>query len=226
MGAGFSGNFSAQYSRTHNSFSGSDITAVFSGKVIGEIQAVSYTISREKAPQYVMGRKDPVGFSRGKRGIAGSLVFSMFDRAALLEAVAEQGIFWANMTEIDHAKQRRSDGANVKPQVGRASDDRLGSVVPARAWYEDQIPPFTIVLVGINEYGHHGEMQIRGVEVLNVGQGISVDDMSLDQQMTFVATDVIQWRAIRFLAPDSATAATALANPPAASNPVTSLLGT
>lgn len=74
-----------EYTRTFSSFSGADIVATFNGRIIGELQAITYSISREVAPIYTMGSPDPRSFSRGKRGISGSLVFVQFDRDALLE---------------------------------------------------------------------------------------------------------------------------------------------
>lgn len=56
----------SEYSRSYNNFSGCDIQATFSGKIIGEIQGISYSVQRELAPIYVMGRPDPKTFSRGK----------------------------------------------------------------------------------------------------------------------------------------------------------------
>lgn len=224
-GEGSAQNFSAEYSKTYNSFSGVDIHAIFGGSVIGEIQGISFTVSREKAPIYTMGRADPRAFCRGKRGIAGTVIFTVFDRQILLEALREQAIFWADTEEVNATNQRRSDGFQIVPQAGRESSDRLGSAVPARPWYEDQIPPFSIVLVGINEYGHQMEMQIRGVEILNSGQGISVDDLMIDQQMTFVCTDIIPWRAQRFTPPHSVQAITELANPPITAPSAVSALG-
>lgn len=38
-----------QYTRTYSSFSGCDIVATFNGRVIGELQAITYSVSREKA---------------------------------------------------------------------------------------------------------------------------------------------------------------------------------
>jgi hypothetical protein len=219
-------NFSAEFSKTYNSFSGVDVHAVFGGNTVLEIQGVSFTISREKAPIYTMGNPDPRAFSRGKRGIAGSLIFTVFDRQVLLEALKEQAIFWADSEEITSTNQRRSDGFQIEPQAGRGSSSRLGSAAPARPWYEDQIPPFSIVLVAINEYGHQMEMQIRGVEILNVGQGISVDDLMIDQQMTFVATDIIPWYAQRFIPPHSVQAINEVANPPSVIPSAVSALGT
>ncbi len=49
-----------------------------------EIQAISYSVTREKAPIYTLGSPEPRAFSRNKRGIAGSLIGINFDRHALL----------------------------------------------------------------------------------------------------------------------------------------------
>ena len=80
---------SSEYTRTYTSFSGCDLVCTFGSVVIGELQAISYSISREKAPVYTLGSAEPRSFSRGKRGIAGSLVFTSFDRDALLYGLKE-----------------------------------------------------------------------------------------------------------------------------------------
>ena len=80
---------SEQYTKTYTTFGGSDIVATFNGKVIGELQAITYSITREKVPVYTMGSAEPRSFSRGKRGIAGNLVFVTFNRDALLEELSD-----------------------------------------------------------------------------------------------------------------------------------------
>lgn len=224
MGAAHS-NFAEEFSRTYNSFSGVDIHAIFGNTVILEIQGISYTVSREKAPIYTMGRADPRAFCRGKRGIAGTVIFTVFDRHALLENMQERSHFWADVEEITAMNQRLSSGnTSIQPAgAGTFSDpNRVGTAAPASPWYEDQIPPFNIVLVAINEYGHQMKMEIRGVEILNQGQGISVDDLMIDQQMTFVATDIFPWRAAPFAPPSRAQALHEVAAPPVA-DPATGL---
>lgn len=79
-----------EYTRTFSTFSGADIAATFNGRVIGELQAISYSVAREVAPVYTMGSPDARSFSRGKRGIQGSLVFVQFDRDALLEEMKKE----------------------------------------------------------------------------------------------------------------------------------------
>ena len=77
------------YAATYTSYSGADMIATFAGIVIGELQGISYSVTREKAPLYTMGSPDPRSFSRGKRGISGSLVFLTFDRSALIGRMAQ-----------------------------------------------------------------------------------------------------------------------------------------
>lgn len=44
------GKIVSNFAQSYNSFSGSDIKAVFNGKVFANLQAISYAITREKAP--------------------------------------------------------------------------------------------------------------------------------------------------------------------------------
>ncbi len=46
----------------------------------------------------------------------------------------------------------------------------------ATPWYSDQVLPFDITLAGANEYGAMAAAKIFGVEILNEGSGVSIDD--------------------------------------------------
>ena len=78
-----------QYTNTYSSFGGCDIGCTFNGKPIGELQAISYSINREKVAIYTLGSAEPRSFSRGKRGIAGNLVFITFNRDALMVELSD-----------------------------------------------------------------------------------------------------------------------------------------
>ena len=182
----------SEYVRSYNSFSGVDIKATFGGKVIGELQGVSYSVTREKAPIYTMGSADPRSFSRGKRGIAGTLIFTVFDRSALMESFKNMsdrsGWFFAHDSDVNKHNSEEQKGSQVWQDVNTDN-----SWQPA--WYPDQIPPFDIVLSAANEYGQIAKMSVRGVEILNEGSGMSIDDIVTEQQMTFVAREVSAWQA-------------------------------
>lgn len=79
----------SSFVKTMTSFSGADLIVNFGPKVIGELQQISWAVEREKAPVYTLGSADPRSFSRGKRAIAGSLVFAVFDRDALITEMTD-----------------------------------------------------------------------------------------------------------------------------------------
>jgi len=207
---------STAYTKSYNSFSGVDIKGVFGSKVMANLQAISYSITREKAPIYTMGSADPRSFSRGKRGIAGTLIFVMFDRHALLSTLggyAPDGglVFQSDIDDI-RPEFRTGDDQIANPGQLTASSGRtvaadvteqespLTSVGSdqeiAKAWYIDQIPPFDITLAAANEYGALASMRVFGVELLNEGYGVSIDDIVSEQQHTYVARTIIGWTQI------------------------------
>jgi hypothetical protein len=51
---------------TYNTFSGADCICTVNGIPIATLQSLTINVSREKAPLYVMGRPNPLAFSRGK----------------------------------------------------------------------------------------------------------------------------------------------------------------
>ena len=75
--------------QTLTSFSGADLVATFANKVIGELQQISWAVQRDKAPVFTCGSPDARSFSRGKRGLAGSMVFAVFDHEGLVYALQE-----------------------------------------------------------------------------------------------------------------------------------------
>jgi hypothetical protein len=200
-------NLSSQFIRSYNSFGGVDIRAVFGSQVIGTLQGISWSVTREKAPIYTMGDPDPRAFARGKRGIAGSLVFIQFDRHALLSEMS-LARFWADKDSL------KPDGLEINPVGGPAARQGLGPAATAfeqessfgdssdprddqaavTPWFSDQIPPFDITLVAANEYGAAATMRIYGVEILNEGSGVSIDDIVLEQQMTYVCRTIQPWQ--------------------------------
>lgn len=68
-------------------FSGANIHATIGNRLIGTLQAVTCSITREVAALYSFADANPKAFVKGKRGIAGTLVFTQFDRHALLEEI-------------------------------------------------------------------------------------------------------------------------------------------
>lgn len=189
----------SQYARTFNSFSGIDIIPVFDGNPIGECQGISYSVSREKAPLYTLGSPNPRSFSRGKRGIAGAVVFLVFDRSALFESMKENSFFWGNTWEQPIVQAQSSEFLVRQSDSAVANNGDVGSnavevnKTSMQAYYHDQIPPFNVKLIASTERGHGAVMEILGMEILNCGSGVSVDDITTDESCTWIAVNIIPW---------------------------------
>ncbi len=105
-------------------------------------------------------------------------------------------------------QRNQSDACTVRsigPTVGAIIDEIDGLSLSevgglnelARPWYSDQILPFDVTLAGCNEYGAMCSAKIFGVEILNEGQGISIDDAVSEMQATFVARAVEPMQAVK-----------------------------
>lgn len=195
-----------QYTKTYSTFSGCDIVATFNGKVIGELQAITYSISREKSPVYTMGSAEPRSFSRGKRGIAGSLVFTVFNRDALIEEFKEKldgttnGVtkFRAerdadnstSFLSIEDWDSEMSSYAGVGGSTGTSIGNTKDLTSKYSPIYADEILPFDISISFANEYGQRALLVIYGVELLNEGSGYSIDSVTTEKAYTFVARKI------------------------------------
>ncbi len=152
-----------------------------------------------------MGSPDVRAYSRNKRGIAGSLIWINFDRHALLILVQQcAGTFVCDVDEIRPQYSNVNNGGSVfQSSVVRAAGPSIASTIGAldsqtitsagqnsqlaTPWYSDQVLPFDVTLSGANEYGAACAAKIFGIEILNEGSGISIDDAVTEMQATFVA---------------------------------------
>ena len=195
---------SLDLARTYTSFSGVDIKVIIGGTPIGQMQAVSYAVQREKAPIYVMGKVDPLSFSRGKRGIAGTMISLMLDKHLLFEEPFASKQYLADNEEIFtdvsdlNALQTSASGVGLDDLTtpsGQTSTSALSNDwTLRRTSYVDQLPPFDTTIIAVNEYGKAAQMRIYGCEILNEGSGFSIDDIVIENQMTYVCRTLLPWQ--------------------------------
>jgi len=197
---------------SYQSFSGSDIVATFGGRVIGELLSITWSVTREKAPNYTMGFKNPRGFARGRRGIAGSLNFGVFNRNALLDEMrkgaksslvpgkAAQYYSYAYMSDTGERIFIEQPGGNdlyqpdaFDEQMSRMANNQgliTGTEWNSQIEYADQLMPFNVVVNFANETGSRAKLSLIDVEILNQGMGVSIDDLATSQNYTFVCRDI------------------------------------
>ena len=231
---------SLDLSRTYTSYSGVDIRVIVNGAQVGSMQALSYAIQREKAPIYVMGSVDPVSYSRGKRGIAGTMISLMMDVHLLYTKSFTGEKYYGDNDEIRPEIQKTGDLSNVNNEgpdqstgmsFGGIKLENVGQVAAKTSgtgaltapgggtflrnerkyetnnlfdnysvqnvFYVDQILPFDITIVAANEYGQTAQMRLYGCEILNEGSGFSIDDIVIENQMTYVCRTILPWRTFK-----------------------------
>ncbi len=137
----------------------------FSTKVLAELQTISVSTHREKYPVRALGSVYPKSFTRGPRTIAGSMIFTVFDR-------------------------------NVLEQFLESHPSDFDAHNPATTALIDQLPPFDITIVFANELGQVSRMTIYGVEFVNEGQTMSIEDLLLENVCQYVARDIDPMRGV------------------------------
>lgn len=134
---------------------------------LGDVQTITWSTFREKKPVRTFGRVNPKARTRGQRTIAGSLIFTVFDRASLWELL-----------------QAHSALANTGVRT-------QGGVYPStEGVLVDQLPPFDISIIASNEIGDNSAMVLYGIEIHSEGTTLSIQDMLTENVMQFTAADI------------------------------------
>jgi len=164
-----------------NSYSGADIYAIahyFDTSadadkaarrvILGNIQTLTFSTHREKFPARALGHVGARGYTRGPRTIGGTMIFTVFNKSVLTELMQLD-----NMVETSSVDAGRGKTAGV---------DQIVLV--------DQIPPFDISILFANETGSLSKMAIYGVEMVNEGQTMSIEDLVTESVVSYVARHI------------------------------------
>jgi hypothetical protein len=135
--------------------------------VLGDLQTISYQVHRETFPVRTLGRVYPKSYTRGPRTIAGSMIFTVLNKQVLWDLV--------NSTLAHY-----STGVY-------GSDGSFPEFTTALA---DQLPPFDINLLFANEVGDISYMVLYGVQIVNEGQTMSIQDLLTENVIQYTARDI------------------------------------
>lgn len=134
-------------------------------KTLAEIQTLSWSIYRDKAPFRPLGSVYPKSYTRGSRTIGGSMVFAMFYKHVLHELLElNLGIYSTGTSDHDSYK-------NTTALI-------------------DQLPPLDLSFVFANEYGALSYMGLYGVEFIQEGATFSIEDIYSEAVVQYVARDI------------------------------------
>ncbi len=103
--------------------------------------------------------------SMGPRTIAGSLIFTVFDRHIIQNAIRE-GF-------LDHYGDLYE---NIRSKAHRL--------------ITDEMPPFNVTISFLSEYNHASRIAIYGITIVDEGQVMSIDDIITENTMSYMATGI------------------------------------
>lgn len=144
-----------------------DVEGSIVGKTLASLQTVSWSIYRDKTPIRFLGATYARAYVRGPRTIAGSMIFTMFNKHALQD-ILNWGLspYSTGHKESDHDYYRDT------------------------TMLIDQLPPLDITLLFANEYGSVSYMNLWGVEFLSEGGTFSIEDLFSESVVQYVARDI------------------------------------
>lgn len=203
-----------------NAFSGADIQAYIGHVHVASIRSITYSITREVLPLYTFGDPNFKTIVKGKRAIAGNLVFTQFDKHAILTVVKQMKNYKSSLS---------NDGENLRGTISnlpgfspsnsgysviagnnfgptnsvsstndaltkaiRDETEETYNLVAKRILkYADQIPPLDITISFTNESGKSAYWGITGITLVNEGGGYDLDQMMSEVAFTFIARSII-----------------------------------
>jgi hypothetical protein len=191
----------SHFVKTYTTHSGIDIKALFDDMQVMTLQGVAISVTREKVPIYCLGSPRPISISRGKRGLAGTLQFVLFDREALYALMHDEDHYYYAHADDINWLNKTYNPANFQAEIGNANQitgangENFAKVqsIKTPADYMDQIYPFDITLNAFNEYGQGSFSAIIGIEIINEGTGLSTDDLTNEVQTTYIALHRLPW---------------------------------
>ena len=129
-------------------------------------------------------------------------MFVMFDRHALLDELRKEYEGLPSVQKIrtfaanvgSYADEILRGALTKQGYAGIAKWDELMTefgyeemITEVAPTYVDQLMPFNVSIHFSNEYGQRAQIDLFGVEIINSGTAISIDDVVTNQAMTFVA---------------------------------------
>ena len=187
-------------------FSGADVVVIFGDQYIGECMSFTLGVNREAGPLYVMGRKEPIAIPKGKRGIGGSFILAQLGFDALLQYYSDvmgnrgDKDIWVRKDETVPIMQSRAAGSQKLAGSNLALDANTGNITSLNTgdlWrnldrpnYVDQMPPFNVTVIGMNEQGKKMGFRVYGLTIINDGMALSIDELNMEKKYTFIAQAV------------------------------------
>jgi hypothetical protein len=157
--------------------------------------SVSYSRIRERFPIRQLGRSNPVAYTDGIVTTAGHIAFNVFCEDALArlrgQILKEQTSISNNIAEL---KNRNTAASNVTADILKNTEtafQNFNSGAFNTILNLDQLPPFHLLIMGVNERGVMSKLLIRDISIADENQYHGTQQPNIMNKVSFLALDVI-----------------------------------
>lgn len=168
------------------------------------VLSLSYSTLREKYPVRVLGESNPRSYTYGSRSISGHIAFTVFVedilaqlRGKLADQISETKDNFnkyiavskkAQLDSVEKYKEYAKYSAQMNNMFLKESKVRL----------LDQLPPFHILVMGMNESGVFSKMIIKNVTIVDENQYQGTQQPNIVNKVTFVAKDIVPMAKVNY----------------------------
>lgn len=167
---------------------------------MGSIQTLSMSSFREKTAVRSLGFQGAMGYTRGNRTIAGTMVFALLNTHPFNDTGSSEdhsGILRNSSGQLDlqpWGEEYIEEGLSehnkrgiVAVQRKHQYDFTWDSQVFGELMYPDELPPFDVIITLANEAGNLGKMVLHGVDIHQEGMTLSIEDLFTEAVYSYTA---------------------------------------
>lgn len=170
------------------------------------VLSISYSTIREEFPVRSLGYANPRAITKGIRTISGHVAFNIFAEDVLSRL--------RGRVTLELEKKRRNvygEGKTVQDAISNLAhnnnalnnDGELYKLTPLadenyKTMLLDQLPPFHLLVMGVNEHGVMSRMLIKDVSIIDENQYQGTQQPNIVNRVSFVALDLVPMTARQY----------------------------
>jgi hypothetical protein len=139
------------------------------------LQTLSVQVHVDKQPVRALGHSYPKGYTRGAKLVAGSMIFTVIKEHPLIKVI----------DTVNSGREFQSILPNFPDKAPHNGYDMFPTSATS-----DHLPPMHMTILGVNEAGNAVNLNLYGVEFINDGTVLSIQDLITETTISFVAQDI------------------------------------
>ena len=188
--------------RNNSTITGSDVYLIVGNTLLGTAMSFTLSTSRMKRPVFTFGSVDPLAYGRGVRLHVGTMDAVNLKQSVVRDILKQYsaGYYYFNPTKVD--AYTSGDTANEGRLTYTINSDPIEigdtgySIYAATPVHLDELPPMDMMLIGGNEAGQLAIMKLHGAEFTNVDWGLTMDDVTAAERISFVCRSFEPWKSL------------------------------